>query len=68
MKIVNKDIIINSENISDFRNVKFLTGGEYAQKWNALGDIDPLGDVIYLYRYHIDSGLNLSPSDDLYQK
>ncbi|MBQ2844753.1 MAG: hypothetical protein IJE79_01920 [Alphaproteobacteria bacterium] len=65
MTIEYKNIIINKNNIAEYQNLDYLTGGEYAPKWTALGEIAPDGDKVILYKYSIDSELNLSPYDKL---
>lgn len=62
-----KNIIINKNNIADYQNLDYLTSGEYAPKWNALGEIAPDGDKVILYKYDIASELNLPPYHKLYE-
>lgn len=68
MKIEQKTIIINSENIEEYQKVQYLASGEYVPKWNALGDISPSGNKVILYQYHIDPSLNLPKNHILYTK
>ena len=62
-----KNIVINKSNIAEYQNLEYLTSGEYAPKWNALGEPVPDGDKVILYKYDIASELNLSPNHKLYK-
>lgn len=61
-----KNIVINKNNIAEYQNLDYLTGGEYAPKWNALGELVPDGDRVMLYKYSIAGELNLSPQHKLH--
>lgn len=65
MTIEYKNIIINKNNIAEYQKLDYLTCGEYEPKWTTLGEIAPDGDKVILYKYSIDSELNLSPYDKL---
>lgn len=67
MKIEHKNIVIHPGNVEEFRKADFLANGEYVQKWDALGGINPAGDKVILYKYDISNDLKLSQSEKLYR-